>query len=298
MPEFDIVLLTEDRYEDPPVMTEYIRNILTDDHLLKTALENRGLRVIRKSWADPEFNWKSTRFACFRTTWDYFERFEKFSKWLEVASSQTTFINSIELIKWNMDKHYLSDLNNRDVHTVETLFMEKNDDRSLADISQKFKGEIFILKPAVSGTARHTYKITSDTLSAHEDIFKALIANESMLLQPFQQYVLLHGEISMIVIGGRFTHAVRKKAKDGDFRVQDDFGGTVHAYQPANEEIEFAEKAVNTCNPRPLYARVDIIRDNNNRLAIMELELIEPELWFRRNPLAAEMLADEILKLF
>lgn len=119
-----------------------------------------------------------------------------------------------------------------------------------------------------------------------------------MLLQPFQQNIIEQGEVAMMVIGGKFTHAVLKKAKQGDFRVQDDFGGTLHAYQPSLEEIEFAESAVRAWDPQPVYGRVDIIRDNQDKLAIMELELIEPELWFRRNPSAADLLASEILKLF
>ena len=99
-----------------------------------------------------------------------------------------------------------------------------------------------------------------------------------------------------MVMGGQFTHAVLKIAKPGDFRVQDDFGGTVHEYQPTLEEIAFAEKAVAACDPQPYYARVDIIRDNNNELAVIEMELIEPELWFRLKPAAAEVLVEAISK--
>ncbi len=90
------------------------------------------------------------------------------------------------------------------------------------------------------------------------------------------------------------THAVLKIAKPGDFRVQDDFGGSVHNYQANAEEIAFAEKAVAACHPTPFYARVDVIKDNNDQLAIIELELIEPELWFRLMPSAAQVLANSI----
>ena len=97
-----------------------------------------------------------------------------------------------------------------------------------------------------------------------------------------------------MVMGGQFTHAVLKVAKPGDFRVQDDFGGSVHDYQPTQAEMNFAEKAVSFCSPSPSLARVDIIRDNNDELAIIELEMIEPELWFRLNPKAADVLAEAI----
>jgi len=100
-----------------------------------------------------------------------------------------------------------------------------------------------------------------------------------------------------MVIDGKFTHAVLKIAKKGDFRVQDDFGGTVHNYKPTSEEIDFAERVVKACELNPIYARVDMFTDNDGQLAVSELELIEPELWFRKNPDAADKLAFAIKKL-
>ena len=291
---YDIVLLTEDRYYKPPVQTDYIKNVLLDDKILTSALEKQGLRVTRKSWSDPDFDWSTARYAFFRTTWDYFVRFDEFQNWLNTTSQKTTFINSLQLIRWNMDKHYFIDLNNKGIHTVETYFIEKNTNTTLAAIYKDQKNEHNIIKPAVSGTARHTYKLNSSNIAEHEHIFQQLIKEETMLLQPFQNEILEKGEVAMMVIGGKFTHAVLKKTKSGDFRVQDDFGGTLHDYSPSPEEIVFAEKAVLACSELPLYARVDILRDNTGELAIMELEIIEPEMWFRRNPEAADILAKEI----
>ena len=106
--------------------------------------------------------------------------------------------------------------------------------------------------------------------------------------------IVEEGEISLIMIGGEHTHSVKKKAKKGDFRVQDDHGGTVENYKPSNEEIKFAQRCIEICPERTLYARVDIIYDNENKLALNELELIEPELWFREYPKSAEILADKV----
>ena len=294
---FDIVLL-EDRYINPPVITDYILNILLDDKILTDALENNGLKVTRKKWNDPQFNWSTTRFAMFRTTWDYFKRQDEFTQWLKTASQLTTFINSIELVRWNMDKHYLTDLNNKGIHTVETFFIEPGEEKTLESIFISTNHVTAILKPAVSGTARHTYKINLNNIREHESVFKKLIKEESMLIQPFQNEIVNKGEVAMMIMGGKFTHAVLKKTKVGDFRVQDDFGGTLHDYTPSQQEIMFAEKAVHSCSTLPLYARVDMIKDNKGLLAIMELEIIEPEMWFRRFPDAAKLLAEEIKKLF
>ncbi|MFO0824011.1 MAG: hypothetical protein U0792_13015 [Gemmataceae bacterium] len=133
------------------------------------------------------------------------------------------------------------------------------------------------------------------TAGEHQPLLETLLAQEAMLVQPFQDDVARTGEDTLMVFGGRYTHAVRKVAKPGDFRVQDDHGGTVHEYQPTQEQIELAERAVAACQPRPVYGRVDLIRDNNGRLAVMELELIEPELWLRFHPPAAEAFADGIV---
>ena len=97
-----------------------------------------------------------------------------------------------------------------------------------------------------------------------------------------------------MMVDGKFTHAVLKKAKAGDFRVQDDFGGTVVDYSPNKEEIAFAEKAISASPKETTYGRVDIFYDNDNRLSLGELELIEPELWLRKHPTAADKLSDAI----
>jgi glutathione synthase/RimK-type ligase-like ATP-grasp enzyme len=294
MKQFDIVLLTESRYVNPANPDWYARQILEDDALLTVELEKFGLRVTRKDWADPDFDWGSTRMAIFRTTWDYFNRFAEFRDWLAMVEQRTKLVNPPALIRWNWDKHYLRDLNQRDIHIPETLFIETGTEESLLGIHARTGWTETVLKPAIAGAARHTYRLNENNLEAHEDIFHELTRNEAMLLQPFQRNVVEQGEISLMVIGGKFTHAVLKRAKAGDFRVQDDFGGTASAYKPTEEEIRFAEQAVTACDIAPIYARADIIRDNNGKLALTELELIEPELWLRHNPLAARLMAREI----
>ncbi len=293
---YDIILLTESRYAAAKAAPDdwYLRQILTDDQILADALRKRGLRVARKDWADPAFDWSSTRMAIFRTTWDYFHRFAEFSAWLDRVAVQTRLLNPLELIRWNMDKHYLLDLQQRGIPIPPTLITRKGKASTLAALHAETGWTETVLKPTVSGGARHTYRLNPDNLEEHEAIFQSLIADEDMMLQPLQKQVIEQGELSLMVMGGRFTHAVLKVAKPGDFRVQDDFGGTVHNWAASAEEIDLAERAVAACSPNPLYARVDMIRDNAGGLAIMELELIEPELWFRIHPPAAEVLAGAI----
>lgn len=295
MSQFDVVILTESRYLNPKEVNDYIQNILTEDKLLQDALEGLGLRVVRKDWADPFFDWSTTKCAVFRATWDYFDRFDEFKSWLDQVESQTKFINPISQIRWNMDKWYLNDLADQGIHVVETHYIEKGATKSLSDCISETGWKEVILKPTIAGAARHTYRLNSENIEELEPVFQTLIEKEDMMLQPFQHNIMTKGEISFMVIGGRYTHSVLKKGKKGDFRVQDDFGGTLHEYQPSPEEIAFAEEVAKSCTPLPAYARIDVMWDNEGQLAVSEVELVEPELWFRRNEAAATMLAQEIV---
>jgi len=291
---YDVIVLTEDRYESPNDLNLYNLQVLLEDEYVVSALKDKGLKVERKSWSDPSVNWADTTCILFRSTWDYFDRFPEFSEWLDRVSDETILLNSKEIIYWNLDKHYLSDLENKGVNCVETYYLEKGRSVRLEDFLADLDIKNAIIKPCVSGAARHTYKLNSVTCADYNETINDLLQEEAFMVQPFQENIIKTGELSLIVMGGKYTHAVRKVAKQGDFRVQDDHGGVVLGYTPTEEEIQFAEKAVAACNERPLYARVDMIRDNANKLAIMELELIEPELFFRFYKPAADRLADVI----
>ena len=294
---FDVVILTDHRYVNPKKTDWYIDQVLLEDRILKTALEEKGLHVIKKDWADKYFDWTTTKYAIFRTTWDYFERFDEFFIWLENTKNKTTFINSEEVINWNIDKHYLQDLAKNNINIAPTLFIEKGDNITLKQLFEKTNWKEVILKPAISGAARHTYRVNHNNYMEHENIFQELTKVECMLFQSFLKNITLLGEISLIMIGGEYTHAVKKTAKKGDFRVQDDHGGSVQKYQPTKEEIIFAKNCLKASPFSPLYSRVDIVYDNYNILSLSELELIEPELWFRNNPISANILAEEVINL-
>lgn len=292
------VILTQGKYVDPKNIDWYTEQVLTEDGLLKEALIKKGFECSKVDWADPDFDWSSVDLAIFRSTWDYFYRFEEFSTWLNMVEGQTKFINPIKQIKWNMDKHYLLDLEAKGIPVVETHFIEQRDTTSLVDLHKQLNWSKTVLKPCISGGGRHTYLLDPSNYGEHEAVFQQVIQNESMMLQPYQEQITEKGEVSHIVIGGIYTHSVLKRAKAGDYRVQDDFGGTVHPYEASEEEKAFAEKVAKCCDPLPSYARIDVIWDNRDQLAISEVELIEPELWFRKYPEAADLLAEVILSNF
>lgn len=295
--KYDVILLTEAKYINPTNVDWYTDQVLTEDGLVQDALEKRGIHVAKKDWADPKFDWSTTRFALFRTTWDYFHRFQEFDAWLTKASQQTNLINTVETVRWNMDKHYLIELQKKGIPIVETAFIEKGSLITLKELHAQTGWIDTVVKPAISGAGRHTYKLNPTNLRTHEEIFQQILEHESMLLQPYQESITTKGEVSHIVIDGNYSHSVLKKAKEGDYRVQDDWGGTVHPYKANKKEIELAEDVVRSCSPMPVYARVDLMWNNENKLVLGELELVEPEMWFRKYPAAADLLAEAIEKL-
>jgi len=289
-----IFILTDHRFVAPENPDWYAKQVMNEDAMLAEALRTQGYSVKSVDWADPGVDWHSAEAAIFRSTWDYFDRYAEFKKWFEETQHKVRFINPVSLLEWNMDKHYLKDLEARGMAIVPSIFMKTGDVRSLAQLLEGSTWKEYILKPCVSGCARHTYHLKPEQLKNYEELYTTLIKEEPMMLQEFQESISSQGEVSHMVMGGRYTHSILKHSKEGDFRVQDDFGGTVHPYTAAAAEIAFAEKAFASCNPIPLYGRVDVMWDNDGSLRISEMELIEPELWFRFNPEAARILAEVI----
>jgi glutathione synthase/RimK-type ligase-like ATP-grasp enzyme len=292
--KYDITILTDRRYVAPERINNYIANVLLEDNLVKNALEHNGLKVCRTNWDNPEFDWSETKYVLFRTTWDYFDRFEEFMAWLNRLRLQTRLINDYQLIRWNIDKSYLFDLQKNQIPIPPSVYIQKGDKRRLKDLIDKSWKKL-IIKPAIAGAARETYLIDASGIDEIEAKYRSLINEENMIIQEYQHEITSKGEISLMLFGDHYSHAVLKKAKKGDFRVQDDFGGTVHPYHPSADEIKLAKDAFKACISRPVYGRVDMMWDNSYQLCVSELELIEPELWFRESKKASKLLADAII---
>ena len=289
---YDVIVLTQEEYINPKKVDWYIQNILDEDNYVLEALRYQGLKAEKRDWADRTFDWSSTKSVIFRTTWDYFDRYPEFAPWLAEVSTKCLLLNSADIINWNIDKHYLSDLMDAGLNVAPSIFIKKGSDISLSQLFENAGWSEAVLKPTISGAARHTYRLTPANAAEHEEIFAKLINEEDMIFQEFLSDIVEYGEISLMFMGGEYTHAVRKIAKSGDFRVQDDHGGTVEIHEATTEEIEFGQASLEVCPYNPVYARIDIVRDNKGKLSLCELELIEPELWFRNNPDSATKLAE------
>ncbi|RNC89972.1 MAG: hypothetical protein ED555_11055 [Allomuricauda sp.] len=300
MKALDVVLLTADKYLPSEELNPLARNVILENKLAGDALEKQGLKVATKSWSDATFDWSTTSFVMVRTPWDYFERFAEFMNWFTATSKKTNFINSHNLINWNIDKNYLKELQGRGVHLPNTFFISKGAQISLngamKNAEEQFGKSVgtWVLKPCIAGGAYNTYKLDKTETEAYEERFRQLIQDDDFMLQEFQWNIVEKGEISLMLFQGQYSHAVIKNAKPGDFRVQDDYGGSVALYEASEQEIAFSKHVLKACTELPLYARVDIFEDNSGELALAELEIFEPELWFRLYPEAADLQAKAV----
>ena len=311
-------VLTESRYAfhhvDGPSLPRYEQNVLNEDVALVEALRTCGLDADRKVWSDPSVDWGAADALVFRTTWDYFDRWDEFQHWLHEVKKVTSLINPAACLHWNLDKHYLLDLEDAGVPVVPSVIHRKRSGLPWAEVCQTFASMDVVIKPTVSGAAKDTFRVTRCQNKWHlapahpdpiEDLWASLLGRQDMMVQPFLPSVVAEGELSLMWLGGTVTHAVKKQAKPGDFRVQDDHGGTVVPHVMTSEERAFANHAmaaaVDLMAQRdmgtPLYARVDIVRDLNGAWAMSELEMVEPELWFKMCPEAALVMAQAIAEL-
>lgn len=265
--------------------------ITTGDRLAAAELRRMGLTVEAAVWDDPGVAWESYAAVIIRSCWDYHLRPAEFARWLDrLESSGARVWNPPAQLRWNMDKAYLRDLQACGVVIPPTAILEPGETADLAALLARHGWERAVVKPRVSATAFNTWVTTATTAAAENDRFAALLAGNGALVQPFVDEVVADGEWSLMFFGGRYSHTVLKRAAPGDFRVQDDFGGTVEAVSAPPWLAAEARRILDCLDNPPLYARVDGVVAGG-RLLLMELELIEPWLFFASDPAAPQRFA-------
>jgi glutathione synthase/RimK-type ligase-like ATP-grasp enzyme len=266
-----------------------------DDRPLVPALAALGVQGVDVAW-DADFDWSSVDGVWIRTTWDYTRRLEAFLAWVDTVSDRLLIPGP--LIRWNADKRYLRDLEEAGVPLAPTAWLAPGEDPGPAVRSAGWKRAF--LKPVVGASAEGTLRFTCD--SSGLEAARRHVASDPrpMMLQPYLGSVEDEGEVSVILVDGRITHAVRKIPLPGDYRVQDDHGAADQPLGLVHGEDEFARRVLTALQARfrhlvgnghPLVARVDTLRDTRGQLVLNELELIEPSLFLRHGPGVADALA-------
>jgi len=252
-----------------------------DDRHLLLALRAAGLSAEPVVWEDPHADWAAVRLAVVRSAWDYCWRRPEFLTWADRAAGATTLCNSARLVHWNTHKHYLCDLAARGVPTVPTVVLPAGQRVNLPVEASRRGWRDVVLKAAVAQSGRYAMRATSADWAPAQAHLDRLLPYEDMLLQPFVPSVPEAGELSLTMVEGEVTHAVRKRAAPGDFRVHDDHGGTVTLESPAEPHLHVARRALAATGEPTLYARVDLVSDASGNPMVMEYEVVEPELFLR-----------------
>jgi glutathione synthase/RimK-type ligase-like ATP-grasp enzyme len=269
-----------------------------DDRPFHDALRERGVELRHPSWDNASFNWSGCDAALIRTTWDYQDRHEAFLDWARRVDRVTRLFNPLPIIEWNSVKTYLRDLQQRGAPTIPTEWLERGAPVDLRSRLAMRGWDRAFLKPAIGATARETlrFNVDDEGLARADAQLARLLPSETMLLQPYLPRVESVGELSLIFIDGAFSHAVRKAPVPGDYRVQNDFGAHDEPAPVSPETIELARGVLESVRRDLLYGRADFLRDHAGGLCLSELELIEPSLFFRHDPAAAERLADALIR--
>jgi glutathione synthase/RimK-type ligase-like ATP-grasp enzyme len=270
-----------------------------DDRFAARELESRGVRVTPAVWSDPDVRWAEFDAVVLRSTWDYHRRPAAFRRWLdELERVGTRLWNPVPIARWNMDKSYLRDLAARGVAVAPTAWVPRGAAVDLAALLDARGWTDVVIKPVVSATAFETIRAdrqSLDTATAHA---QRLLASSDLIVQRFLPEIA-SGEWSLVFVNGAFSHAVRKHPAPGDFRVQPEFGGSEAAAVPPAAVLAAARAVLRTVEDRfdvPwLYARVDGV-ETEREFLILELEMLEPSLFFGHNPAAAAWFAEGLIR--
>ncbi|MES1245604.1 MAG: hypothetical protein ABUT39_28620 [Acidobacteriota bacterium] len=259
-----------------------------DDDLARDPLRELGWEMTSLPWSRPGVDWSRFEAVVIRSTWDYWKRFDEFLATLErIDRSGARLANPLETVRWNLRKTYLRDLEAAGLPVVQTLWETSPDEDRIGRFFDELETDEIVLKPVVSASAHDTFRLhRSDTAAELAGLF----AGREVMAQPFLPEIVEEGEYSLFYFGGELSHTILKSPKEKDFRVQEEHGGFIRAADPPAPLPELGRRTLEALPVRPLYARVDLVRSAAG-FVLMELELVEPSLYFRIVPGSAERFA-------
>lgn len=259
----------------------------SDDQLLIPPLHALGFEAKFVVWSDLRADWSAFDLVVLRSCWDYHLRTGEFLNWIAGLESRGIPLqNPAPVVRWNSDKRYLQELEQRGVSIPRTCWLKAGEQGSSRAILESYGWSRAVAKPTVSATAYRTRVVHA------EDVEESL--RGPLVIQEFMPEVQIDGEWSLVFFGGEYSHAIRKVPKSGDFRVQKEFGGRAETAVAKSNLIEQAGAVVAAVEPT-LYARVDgVLR--GSKFVLMELELIEPDLFLGLGKAAARF-AQKIVAL-
>ena len=269
--------------------------LFADDRMLVAELGKRGADAELVVWTDPRIDWSDFDLAIIRSTWDYIDNRERFISALErIDASSCALHNPLDIVRWNTDKAYLFDLERWGVPVVPTLQVTRADARAVQDDVVRRGWTSAIVKPRVGAGGSGVTLVDSAEVEATLGRMGNELPSAEFIVQPLVESIRTEGELSFVYIDGELNHVLRKTPAAGDFRSHGMYGGTMEGVAPTLREREEADAIMGRLPFSPLYTRLDLVRVDG-RLSVMELELIEPILYFDFAPEGAGKLADAAL---
>jgi glutathione synthase/RimK-type ligase-like ATP-grasp enzyme len=255
-------------------------DFVSDAGLAVEPLAELGWAVDMVPWRSV-VDWDEYDLVYICTPWDYQDDVAAFLDVLEtIERSSALLVNSLDLVRWNLEKTYLRELELRGADIVPSLFFGRFDADRVAACFAAHQADRIVVKPVVGANADHIAVLTEPLAGAAVDELRRVFTDRPFFVQPFVDSVQTEGEYSLFFLGGDYSHAILKKPKQGDFRTQEEHGADILGVEAPVELVEAARSVLGVVNPQPVYVRADFVR-GRGRFLLMELELIEPSLYLR-----------------
>ncbi len=267
------------------------------DNLLVEPFRKQGIIAEAVPWDKKGMPWKNFDLIILRSTWNYHMKTQEFLKWLEFLESRKVKLwNPQNIIRWNINKKYLLDLERMGIPIIPTLIINKESTKDIPRIVTDNKWGEIIIKPTIGNSAYNTYKFKVNGLESKLSRLIEKIPEKELIIQPFMKRINDEGEYSFIFFNKQYSHTVLKKTKKNEFRSQREFGGQEFKIEPGQNLISQAKQILDKIESPLLYARVDGL-DINGQFQLMELELTEPYLFFEKETLAPEKFVQAAISL-
>lgn len=266
------------------------------DVALHDALTARGIAFERPLWSDADVDWAAYDLAVVRTVWDYTVARDAFVDWAARAGSMTRLENPSDVLRWNTHKGYLIELEERGAPVVPTAWLGRGDTVDLAELCASRGWDEVVIKPAVAAGSDGLVRAGGGRAGHRraQDALDTLLDADDVMVQPFRPRIA-EGELSLVAVEGRVTHAVRKRPADGEFRVQGRVGGTYVRETPAPDAVALAEWILEALGTPLLFARIDLVTADDGTLELGEVEATEPDLYLEQSEEGTDALIDAIV---
>ncbi len=270
------ILISADLLPEHPDQRADVFELDEEISKLRPAFANQGMSLDLLEWHEAVEKSKDYDAVLPLFVWDYAQgNQEEFLQTMASVCKSTKLFNRFDLINWNSNKSYLEDLGAKGAPTIPSLHVEKVTANTIAHAFTRFQTDTLVIKPDIgAGAWRQAIVKKGQTLPPPDQL-----PPQGALIQPFMKSVQTEGEYSFLYFDGRFSHALVKRPKQGDYRVQSIYGGREEPYVPTKAERAQARAVLDVLDSTPLYARVDLIRGVHGHMLLIELEIIEPYLY-------------------